>query len=214
MFDSYSRPRTKVAVSHREPLLRAGIASVLRAHADFEVSTQLVEVSPNAPPPFDVIVTDYDSGLRLARDTARASHPGSPAPQVLVLTAADREADIRRAVDAGVRGYLLLDTEPSELVEGVAAVARGSRYWCRSVVMRMVDSVSHIDLTARETEVLQLVADGEPNKGIARQLAIEIGTVKSHISAIMGKLGANSRTHAVRIGTARGLVMERAMAPA
>jgi DNA-binding NarL/FixJ family response regulator len=208
MFQTTSPARSKVAVSHRDPLLRAGIASTLSAHADFDVSTQCVQVSAEAPPPFDVIVADYDNGLRLARDTARAPRAGSPPAHVMVLTTVDREADIRRAVDAGVRGYLLLDAEPKELVEGVAALARGSRYWCHSVAMRMADSLQHIGLTTRETEVLQLVVDGEPNKTIARQLQIEIGTVKSHIGAIMSKLGATSRTHAARIATTRGLVRE------
>lgn len=212
MFDSLSLPRSKVAVSHREPLLRAGIASTLSAHSDFDVSTECEQVSEDDPLPFDVIVADYESGLRLARSTARATRPGSPAPHVLVLTTVDREADIRRAVDAGVRGYLLLDAQPDELVEGVAALARGSRYWSHSVAMRMADSLHHVGLTTREAEVLQLVADGEPNKSIARQLQIEVGTVKSHISAIMSKLGATSRTHAVRIGSARGLVREPALA--
>lgn len=214
MFDSVSQRRRQVMVSHREPLLRAGIATTLRAHAGFEVSTGRVDDAPGSPPRFDVIVTDYDSGLRLAGEAARASAPGSPAARILVLTALDREEDIRRALAAGVQGYLMPDTEPGELVEGVAAVARGSRYWSRSVAMRMVDSLAHAELTQREAEVLQLVANGEPNKGIARHLRIEIGTVKSHISAIMGKLGATSRTHAARIGTVRGLVKDRAMAPA
>ena len=70
----------------------------------------------------------------------------------------------------------------------------------------MADSLTRATLTSRETEVLSLVAAGQPNKIIARQLRIELGTVKSHMSAIMAKLGASSRTHAARIAASRGLV--------
>jgi DNA-binding NarL/FixJ family response regulator len=83
-----------------------------------------------------------------------------------------------------------------------------------SVAQRMADSLTRASLTMRETEVLRLVATGQSNKAIARLLMIELGTVKSHMSAIMGKLGANSRTHAVRIATARGLVEEHQPAEA
>jgi two-component system NarL family response regulator len=73
----------------------------------------------------------------------------------------------------------------------------------------MADSLTHATLTSRETEVLQLMASGESNKGIARKLQIEVGTVKSHMSAIMTKLGASSRTQAAGIAATRGLVEER-----
>jgi two-component system NarL family response regulator len=129
-----------------------------------------------------------------------------------VLTSNDREADIRRAIEAGVQGYLLLGGTLDELVAGVTAVAKGMRYLCRSVAERMADSLTRTPLTSRETEVLQLVARGESNKEIARRLRIELGTVKSHMSAIMTKLNASSRTHAAGIAATRGLVQERALA--
>jgi two-component system NarL family response regulator len=204
MFESFAQRRRNVLVMHREPLLCAGISAALREHGDFEVFAQCVDASQEDTQRFDVIVTDYDNGLRL----------GGAAARILVLTSLDREADIRRAIQGGVHGYLLLDTAPAELAAGVAAVARGTRYLCRSVALRMADSLTRTELTARESEVLQLVADGESNKGIARQLQIEIGTVKAHMSAIMGKLGATSRTHAASIATMRGLVKERTLAQA
>jgi DNA-binding NarL/FixJ family response regulator len=213
-FDPASPRRSKVLVRHREPLLRAGIAAALRAHAGFDVSVDGDDESRGATAGFDVIVTDYDDGLRLAGESGRAPPGAPPAARVLVLTTFDREADIRRAVVAGVHGYLVRGTDPAELVEGVAAAARGARYWCRTAALRMLDSQAHADLTEREVQVLQLVADGEPNKSIARQLQIEVGTVKAHMSAIMTKLHATSRTHAARIGTARGLVRERVPAQA
>jgi DNA-binding NarL/FixJ family response regulator len=88
----------------------------------------------------------------------------------------------------------------------VTAVANGLRYMSLSVAQRMADSLTRAALTSREIEVLQLVATGQPNKVIARELSIELGTVKSHVSAIMNKLGVSSRTQAARIAALRGLV--------
>ena len=85
-------------------------------------------------------------------------------------------------------------------------MANGLRYVSRSVAQRMADSLARTSLTLRETEVLSLAAGGESNKAIARDLAIKSGTVKSHMSSIMSKLGASSRTHAASIAAARGLV--------
>jgi len=211
MLESTPQQRSQVMISHREPLLLAGVASTLCAHDAFEVATRGIDVVSSGPPSYDVLVTDYDNAMRLAHKTCGV---GRLASRILVLTTLDREADIRRAIDAGISGYLMRDTEPDELIEGVMAVARGARYLSRAAAMRMVDSLTRAELTDREAQVLQLVADGEPNKGIARRLQIEVGTVKSHLSAIMSKLGATSRTHAVRIATTRGLVRAPASAPA
>jgi two-component system NarL family response regulator len=86
------------------------------------------------------------------------------------------------------------------------------RYLCPLVAQRMADSLSRASLTSREIEVLQLVVTGESNKAIARRLNIELGTVKSHMTAIMSKLGATSRTQAAAIAAERGLVQERVLA--
>ncbi len=99
----------------------------------------------------------------------------------------------------------------TELIEGVTAVANGLRYLSRSVAQRMADSLTRASLTSREVQVLSLVALGASNKAIARELRIEMRTVKSHMTSIMSKLGATSRTQAAGIAAARGLVELRAM---
>ena len=118
--------------------------------------------------------------------------------------------DIRRAIEAGVHGYILLGGPLAELIEGATTLARGLRYLSRSVAQRMADSLTHTPLTSREIQVLSLVAVGESNKAIARELRIEMGTVKSHMTSIMSKLGATSRTQAAGIAATRGLVEPRA----
>jgi DNA-binding NarL/FixJ family response regulator len=130
----------------------------------------------------------------------------------MALTSNDREADIRRAIEAGIHGYLLLGGPLSELIEGVTTVANGVRYLGRAVAQRVADSLTRSSLTSRETEVLRLVTTGESNKAIARQLNIELATVKSHMTAIMTKLNATSRTQAADIAATRGLVAERVFA--
>jgi len=196
--------RFDVLPLHRDPVVRAGIIAALREHAIFDV---LEEAAAPRTGTTAVIVADYKLALQwIDASPARAS--------ILVLTSSDSEVDIRRAVEAGVHGYLLLGGPLSELVEAVTALAQGQRYLGRSVAERMADSLMRPSLTARETDVLQLLADGQRNKVIARELHIEPATVKTHVAAILSKLAATSRTHAASIGLTRGLVRPRPAAAA
>jgi two-component system NarL family response regulator len=201
--------RLNIQVMHHDPLLCAGLVAALREHADFEIFAGETHDTRNGEQPVDVVIADYNHAMRLTSPAARAADRSLARAKILALTSNDREADIRRAIEAGIHGYLLLGGPVSELVEGVATVAGGVRYLCRSVAQRMADSLTRASLTSREVEVLQRVTLGESNKAIARQLRIELGTVKSHMSAIMAKLGATSRTHAAGIAAARGLVENR-----
>ena len=132
------------------------------------------------------------------------------AARTLIVTTNDRETDIRRAIEAGIHGYILLGGPLAELIDGVTAVANGQRYLSRSVAQRMADSLTHTSLTSREIQVLSFAAAGESDKAIARELRIEMRTVKSHMTSIMSKLGATSRTQAAGIAATRGLVEPRA----
>jgi DNA-binding NarL/FixJ family response regulator len=200
-----SQRRYGVLVMHQDPLLRAGLVSALRQHGPFDVHVEGSDSMAAEPGPIDVVIADYPNAMQLANPAARAARGQLAAARILTLTSHDREADIRRAIEAGVHGYLLVGGSIDELTEGVMMVANGMRYLCRSVAQRMADSLSRATLTSREIEVLELVVSGESNKAIARQLNIEVGTVKSHVSAIMAKLGAASRTQAAGIAAARGL---------
>lgn len=203
--------RSTLLVMHPDPLLRAGLVAALGEHSAFETFDNGVDGTVSDRPRIDVLITDYDNALRLARRVHPARSALSAA-RILILTTNDREADIRRAIEAGVHGYILLGGPLDELIDGATALAKGLRYVSRSVAQRMADSLTRTSLTLRETEVLSLVAGGESNKAIARDLAIKAGTVKSHMTAIMAKLGACSRTQAASIAAARGLVEQRAYA--
>ena len=198
--------RSNVLVMHADPILSAGVVAALRQHPTLEVLVHGVDSLDPQSPPIDVVIADYGSAIRLTEAAERDAHGLPRETRILALTPNGREVDIRRAIEAGVHGYLLVGGPLNELLDGVTMLAGGSRYMSLSVAQRMADSLTRAALTSRETEVLRLVAAGQPNKTIARQLKIELGTVKSHISAIMAKLGASSRTQAARIAAARGLV--------
>ena len=202
--------RSTILITHADPLLRAGLLAALRQHADFETLVDGFDDAGSAPPRSDVVITDYDQAMRLAGSIRRA-HDTATAPRLLVLTTKDREADIRRAIEAGVHGYILLGGPLAELIEGATTLARGLRYLSRSAAQRMADSLTRTPLTSREIQVLSLVAVGEPNKAIARELRIGMGTVKSHMTSIMSKLGATSRTQVAGIAATRGLIEPHAV---
>ena len=121
----------------------------------------------------------------------------------------DGEADIRQALEAGVHGYLHRGCPLHESIEAVTALVRGLRYLGRSVAQRVADRMLRASLTSREIDVLQLVVAGESNKAIARQLRIQVGTVKTHMHGVLAKLSATSRTQAAAIAVNQGIVEER-----
>ena len=196
--------RPTLLVLHPDPLLRAGLVASLRRHAAFETLVNAADLRTAGDRRIDVVITDYDNAMHLARSFHPAGQPW--AARLLILTHDDCEADIRRALQAGIHGYVMLGSSVDEVIEGVTAVADGRHYVSRSVAQRMADSLAHTPLTSREMEVLGLVVGGACNKAVARSLRIQVGTVKSHMTAIMSKLGAASRTQAVTIAMRRGLV--------
>ena len=203
-----------VLTLHPDPLVRAGIAASLRRHGGFEVFEEGPDRANEHGGRFDVVIADYAQAMRLAVAAWRRSDGSRGTARILVLATEDRETEIRRALEAGIHGYLLLGGPLGEFIEAVTALARGSRYLGPSVAGRMADSLTRVSLTSREIDVLQLVVAGESNKAIARRLRIEVGTVKSHMKGILGKLNASSRTQAAAIAITQGIVQERMPVPA
>lgn len=203
--DRHTPQRLNVLVTHAEPLLAVGLAAALRPQADIRVFGH--DDAPEAGEPIDVIVTDHATAMRLAAQArCHAVDRSLASARVMVVTVSDREQDVRLALQNGVHGYLLLGCPVDELVTGVRTLGRGGRYLCLAVAQRMAESLTREALTTREAEVLRLLARGQCNKAIARDLDIAVGTVKAHVTAIMGKLDANCRTQAASIAAQRGLV--------
>lgn len=132
-----------------------------------------------------------------------------PQIQVLVLTTYDSDADILPAIEAGASGYLLKDSSREDLYDGIRAAARGETVLAPAVAARLIGRMrtpADDQLSSRELEVLQLVAEGASNSDIAAQLHISQATVKSHLVNIFGKLGVSDRTAAVTAALRRGIL--------
>jgi DNA-binding NarL/FixJ family response regulator len=203
----------RVLVVDDHPVVRTGVRGMLASQAEFDVvgeaadgAEALLRVAELRP---DVVLMDLRmpgmDGVE-ATKLIRAQHPGA---QVLVLTTYDTDEDILRAVEAGAVGYLLKDSPRDELFRGVQAAARGESLLAPAVVSRLMGRMRTppgLALSPRELEVLALVADGRPNKEIARSLFISETTVKTHLVHIFTKLGVDDRTAAVTVALERGVI--------
>lgn len=196
---------TRVLVLHAQAIIGYGLGAALGGLPGLEVRVAMPELAGVDPADADVVVCDYDTGLRLAQ-TGRRARPGQRTARLMVLTGEDREHAVRHALECGVHGYMLQGGPVAELVDGVRALASSQRFLSLAVAQRMADSMARESLTGRETQVLELLACGQCNKSIARELQIAVGTVKAHVKAIMAKLDASSRTQAVSVAAQRGLV--------
>jgi DNA-binding NarL/FixJ family response regulator len=204
-------PRIRVLIAHTDPFIAAGLVSLLRKQHYFEVVVCSRLLTSNATasylPSADVAITDYDSGLRLLESA------GVGNSRVMILTHSDREANICRALEQGVRGYLLIGCSLQELINGLRTVSAGGMALGPLVVSRVADRMKQQALTRREEDILRQVMLGLSNKGIALKLTLALGTVKTHVKAILGKLNASSRTEAVAIAQRRGILREECEFP-
>ncbi|UXH76166.1 response regulator transcription factor [Roseateles amylovorans] len=199
-----SARRIRVLVLYNESIVAAGLCAALAQQPDLELHDGAqADASGGA---FDVVVCDYETGMALAQeDGQRPGKPGAE-PPALILTSLSSEAAVVQAMARGVQGYVLLGGALEELLSGIRELARGKRYMSQAVAHRIVESMGRESLTLRETEVLQLLGRGQCNKSIARDMDISLGTVKTHVKAVMAKLGADSRMHAVTVAAHRGLI--------
>ena len=174
-----------------------------------DVATAEQAVDRAAAGDIDVVLMDLQFGGRHARLRGhRGDHRPPRRPGVLVLTTYDTDADILAAIEAGATGYLLKDAPPEELAAAVRTAAAGQSALAPTVACASWTGCAHPAprSSRRETEVLQLVADGLSNAAISEQLFLSQATVKSHLVHIYAKLGVDSRTAAVAAAVRRGLI--------
>jgi two-component system NarL family response regulator len=126
--------------------------------------------------------------------------------RLIVLTTFDTDTDLLNAIKAGAKGYLLKDSGRDELLSCIRRVHRGETCLPSSLVEKLATSLHREPLTAREVEVLQLLADGKSNKEISTALSISEATVKSHLGNVFRKLDVLSRTEAIATANKRGLI--------
>jgi DNA-binding NarL/FixJ family response regulator len=190
-----------IRIDHRDAVMAAGIRALLAGRDN--VRLQDGADGAGAAPP-QIIVADYERGVALARRLA--SLPKQTAPRVLVITLFDKEIQICTALESGVLGYLLQSCSVDELFLAIQRVRHGKRYLCHAVAHCVANRLTHVPLTPREMDVLQLLAQGRCNKIIARELGICVGTVKTHMKGLMQKLNVTARTHAVVVAAQRGML--------
>ena len=193
--------------------LRDGLRGMLESQPDFEVAGEASDgsaavrlVKSLAP---DIVLMDLRMPVMDGVTALREIKTHNPQVQVLVLTTYDSDADILPAIEAGASGYLLKDSSREELFDGIRAAARGETVLAPAVAARLVGRMrapGEEQLSSREVEVLQLVAEGESNSEIASHLHISQATVKSHLVHIFGKLGVSDRTAAVTAALRRGIL--------
>lgn len=195
------------------PVVRAGLRAVLTVEPDIEVVGEAASaeeaIQVVAATPADLVLMDLQFGGKLdGADATRVILSAKSAPHVLILTNYDTDADILGAVEAGASGYLLKDAPPDELLAAVRAAAAGQSALAPAITSRLLQRVRapSISLSARELEVLTLVADGKSNAEVAADLFLGETTVKTHLVHIFEKLGVGSRTAAVSAARKTGLL--------
>ena len=195
------------------PVVRAGIWGMLAGQPDFAIlgeaenGRQAVQLAVALQP--DVILMDLRMPVQDGVEALVELRASGVRSGVLVLTTYDTDADILPAVEAGATGYLLKDAPREELYRAVRATARGEAVLAPSVAARLMRRVREDGtegLSARELEVLMLVADGATNQAIGRALHISVATVKSHLIHIFSKLGVSDRTAAVTVALERDMI--------
>jgi two-component system response regulator DesR len=196
----------KVVIAEDQGLVLGALAALLELEDDIEVvgrardgAEALTLCRQHRP---DVLVTDIEMPNLSGLDVAQQLHEGGATTRVVVVTTFGRPGYLRRAMEHGVRGYLLKDQPSEQLIDAVRRVAAGGKV----VASELADAAwgTPDPLTDRERAVLRLAEDGRSNKDIADALGLSLGTVRNYLSEAGQKLGAENRIEAARIARANG----------
>lgn len=192
------------------PVFQEGLRTIIESQPDMllvahaaDATEAIAEFRRHLP---DITLMDLLLPGSNGTDILTAIRGEFPQARVIMLTTSDCDGEIRRALRAGASAYMLKSMPKNELLAVIRSVHAGKRHVPPEVAVRLAEHMGEEDLTARELEVLRLIRDGYRNKQIAERLAIAETTVNFHIKNLMGKLGANDRTHAVTIALRRGLL--------
>jgi DNA-binding NarL/FixJ family response regulator len=201
----------RLLIADDHPVVRDGLSGIFGGADDFEVvglasdGEEAVELARRLKP--DVVLMD----LRMPRMDGVSAIRQLAGQRVLVLTTYDADTDVLPAIEAGATGYLLKDAPRSELYRAVRAAARGEAVLSPPVATRVLRAARSDEpaLSAREVEILELVARGTTNREAAERLFISEATVKTHLIHIYAKLGVPDRASAVATAYDRGLLKPR-----
>jgi DNA-binding NarL/FixJ family response regulator len=210
MSEGRSPAAIRVLCVDDHPLVRKGIAAILSNESDIELvaeagnGREAVEAFRRHRP--DVTLMDLRMPQLDGTAAVKQIRAEFPEARIIALTSFDGDQDIYRALEAGVRGYLLKESVHTQIINAIRTVHSGRRLMPQEVAQRLTEYFPQVALTPREVEVLTLVAQGLANKQIASKLGTAGGTVKMHVQNILAKLDAADRTHAVTIALQRGII--------
>ncbi len=210
MTPAKSARKLRVILADDHAIFRHGLRAVLEMLGEFEIVaecgdgegavTAYLELRP------DVLMLDLRmpklDGLEVVQRVLQADRNA----RILIMTTYSTDEDIGHALRAGAKGYLLKDAAPEEACQGIKRVADGGMYLAPDVAAQYVQFSTRPELSQREVQILKMIAQGKPNKQIARDLSIEITTVKGHVKSVFDKLGVQNRTEALAEASRRGMV--------
>jgi two-component system, NarL family, response regulator len=203
----------RVLIADDHPVVREGLSAILRSEKDIQVIGEALDgvdacalYDQHLP---DVVMLDLrmprKDGLQVVTELMSSRRPK---PRIIVMTTYETEEDVRRALQAGARSYLVKGAQPEQIIETVRRVAAGEALVPSRIASMLTESLGRAELSARELQVLQQLADGNSNKEIGQKLKITEHTVKAHVKSILVKLSAVGRTEAIAIARKRGLIRE------
>jgi DNA-binding NarL/FixJ family response regulator len=202
--------KIRILIADDHQVVRMGLVALISTASDLEVvgeaadGDQAIALFDQHSP--DVVLMDSrmpaKDGIAATSEILRRF----PEARILMLTAYDGDADIRRALNVGVRGYVLKRSTGENLLPALRAVAKGEHWMPKDVSTRLASRKSFENLTSRETQVLEEMAQGLANKQIADALGITEHTVKDHVKNILAKLRVADRTEAVAVAVQRGIL--------
>jgi len=208
--ESSTNPIT-VVIADDHPAVREGLLAIFQSQSDIKVVAEAtngvdtLEMCNQHLP--DVLLLDLrmprKDGLQVLTELAART---VSRPRVIVMTTYDSEDDIHRSVKAGAKGYLVKDTAPQQIRESVRRVAAGESILSLNIAAKLAKSIVRPQLSKRERQVLNYLANGRSNKEFAQILYISEHTAKAHVRSIMTKLSAENRTEVIAIATRHGLI--------
>src|SRR3984885_12882052 len=193
------------------PLLRSGIGTLIATQPDMQLvgegstGKEAVQLHRELDP--DVTLMDLQMPDMSGLDAIIAIRSEDPTARIIVLTTYAGDVLAHRALKAGAQAYVLKSLVRSEILNTIRVVYAGEKQVQADVAAEIAKHAAHALLTARELEVLKLVASGYANKVISAHLDINEETTKTHIKNVLAKLGARDRTHAVSLGLKRGIIL-------
>ena len=202
--------KIKVLIADDHAIVRMGLVALMSAESDIEVvgeaknGIEAVRETLRLRP--DVVIMDILMPRKDGIAATQELHEKLPDVKVLVLTSVGTSDDITRAMAAGASGAVLKNADNQNVIDAIRAIVAGKQFFSREVQKMMKDNPPTPELSPRQQEILASLTRGLTNDDIAKQLGISIPSVKTHLSALFGKLGAANKTEAVAIALRKHLL--------